>query len=844
MSPISEIRREQLVVYIAILLTGFTFLIYEISWNRMLSLVLGTTVAASTIVLASFMAGLGVGAYYWGNKASRRTHTVILPVLLGGIGFVGAINYFLIADALPHIYAAFSGSMAADAVVFAVATGLLFVQAFLMGGIFPIICKIAIRSDDGIASSLGHLYALETLGSTVGGLAAGFIFLGMLGQKNTVGLAVIVNVALAVWMLTMGKLRRAEEAPAVVPASTAAMPEDAARKRRYDRQTTPVTFRQIALVSAFVCGFVMLSLQVLWIRMFRVYLTNTSYTFTLVASLVILGLFAGSILFKGRRHRISNSPRSMLRVLLFMGALAGLGLLLLIFLPEILMFPFQTVLSDPFARVLLLPLVASLLIVFPPAVLSGYAFPLACHMYTLGNQTISRDVGLVLMINTMGCVIGPIVTTFLLLPVLGAAASVLVLLAGLTGTALYILQRSNPLHATRAAVTILYVVTAGLLVVIVLRPEIRILPPSFSRSNIDVLFYRESVEGTLSVARDRGNRSGSTSTYVNNSAVIGSTYDAIKAVKMVGHYPFLLGGERKKVLVIGFGIGVTTSAIASHPEVESIECVELVAGLRDAAVFYRDLNQNVVDDPRLKIISGDGRHYLQQTSNTYDLISCDPTHPILGSGSLYTKDYFELCRKHLNPGGVVSQYLPLHKLRTEEFMGIISTFYSVFPNCAVWLGNIHAVLLGSINPIQIDFEQWSARVARFGQDPNFYSEPYHLAATMVLDGPTIARLGSRSKILTDDHSYTEFFVPACLDEANLTKNLRYLMDNRAEIGAVFSNINDPEKMAKFVQGNQLLTESLFYQLNGDKQRGLQSLREACRVNPEDQEFPFLIRLNY
>jgi hypothetical protein len=61
---------------------------------------------------------------------------------------------------------------------------------------------------------------------------------------------------------------------------------------------------------------------------------------------------------------------------------------------------------------------------------------------------------------------------------------------------------------------------------------------------------------------------------------------------------------------------------------------------------------------------------------------------------------------------------------------------------------------------------------------------------------------------------------------------------------VFSNINDPEKMAKFVQGNQLLTESLFYQLNGDKQRGLQSLREACRVNPEDQEFPFLIRLNY
>jgi hypothetical protein len=131
MRPRSEARREQLTVYIVILLTGFTLLVYEVSWNRMLSLVLGTTVAASTIVLASFMAGIGAGAYYWGYKADRATYAVILPALLGGIGLAGAINYFLIADALPHIYAAFSGSMAADAVVLAVAAGLLLIQTFL-----------------------------------------------------------------------------------------------------------------------------------------------------------------------------------------------------------------------------------------------------------------------------------------------------------------------------------------------------------------------------------------------------------------------------------------------------------------------------------------------------------------------------------------------------------------------------------------------------------------------------------------------------------------------------------------------------------------------------------------
>ena len=847
MSRKTENRREHLALYLVIFLAGFTFLIYEVSWNRLLSLVLGTTVTASTIVLASFMAGFGAGAYFWGKIANRNTRTgTLLALLIGGVGLLSALDYFLIAGVVPHLYAALSGisSGLAEVLVFAVAAALLSLPAFLMGGIFPIVSKIAIRSDETIASSLGSLYAFETLGSTFGGLAAGFVFLGMFGQKNTVMLAVVINLVLAAWLFMTKKFNQSEVTPAAMPLSDAAAPEEVARKPRHSKTAASVTQRHVALVCTFVCGFVILGLQVLWLRIFRIYLTNTSYTFALVASLVILGLFTGSVLFKRRGHKISDYPRSMMRVILYMGTLVGLGLLLLIFLPETLMFPFQSMLSDPLARVLLLPLVASLLIVFPPAIFSGYAFPLACRMYASGSGSISRDVGLVLMVNTIGCVIGPLATAFLLLPLLGAAVSVFFILALLVGAALYVLHHPKSQTATKLTRNILYIVTAGLVMVIIIRPEIRILPPSFSQFDREVLFYRESVEGTLSVGQDKGDRTGTRYTFVNNSAVIGSSYDAIKVVKMVGHLPFLIGEARKNVLVIGFGIGVTTSAIASHPEVESIECVELVAGLKDAARFYSDLNRNVVADPRLKIISGDGRHYLQLTERKYDLISCDPTHPILGSGNLYTKDYFELCRQHLNPGGVVSQYLPLHKLRTEEFMGIISTFYSVFPNCTVWLGHYHAVLLGSVEPINIDFERWSARVAQLGQDPNFYIEPYHLAATMVLDGATIGRLGAASKINSDDRSYTEFFAPACLDEANLSKNLRFLMDNRTKIDAVFSNVSKPELLGKYVQGNQLLTESLMYQMSGDSQRAQQSLREACRVNPEDQEFSFLMRLYY
>jgi spermidine synthase len=404
------------------------------------------------------------------------------------------------------------------------------------------------------------------------------------------------------------------------------------------------------------------------------------------------------------------------------------------------------------------------------------------------------------------------------------------------------LPKTSSSGKSRGLTVVLYSVILALVTVLIVRPDMKILPPSFARFDRDLIFYRESVEGTLSVGRDKGDPNGTKHSFVNNSAVIGSTYDAIKVVKMVGHFPFFLGLDCRDVLVIGFGIGVTTSAIAAHPEVESIECVELVPGLKDAAKYYQDLNRNVVEDPRLTIISGDGRHYLQRTSSTYDLISCDPTHPILGSGSLYTREYFAMCREHLNPGGMVSQYLPLHKLRTEELMGIIATFHSVFPHSTVWLGHFHAVLLGSTEPIGTTFDDWAAQIDSVGPDEHFYSEPHHLAATLVLDSARIAELTTASAINTDDLSYTEFFAPACLDADNISKNLRFLMDNRADLSTVFGSINDPHLMARYVHGNSLLTESLYYRLGGDLQRSRQLLQQAVRINPEDQEYPFLLQL--
>lgn len=814
---------------VVILFAGFTFLVYEVCWHRQLALVLGATVTAATLVLAVFMAGLGFGAWVWGRVGfDHRRPRRLLGLLLAGVGVFGGSGHLLLERAAP-------ANAAGLAIV------MLLVPTFLMGGVLPLVSKLVVRRGGSVATALGRLYGLETLGSTLGGLLAGFVLLGALGQRGTLFLAAGIDLVLAGWLLTTPDAAPSDLGPDDRLESRTA--PSTGRKSRRAPPLDPGLLRRVALVATFACGFAMLGLQVLWLRMLRIYLTNTSYTFALVSSLTILGAFVGSWVFARRGRAIVDHPRALWRAVLLMALTTALGLVLLMKLPQVLLFPFDTALASPLVRVLVLPFVAALLVVFPPAAFSGFAFPLACRMVAASRSGVSRDVGLVLMTNTAGSVIGPIIATFVLLPTLGTVLGVTVLMAVLLVVASY-LHRVREANGAGSTPRYALLALAGVLAAIVVAsPDVRILPPSFVRFDRSIMFYRESVEGTLSVAKDPG-QGGAKYTFVNNAAVIGSSYDAVKVVKMVGHLPFLLGLEARDVLVIGFGIGVTTSAIASHPEVASIECVELVPGLKDAAVFYRDLNHDVAADPRLHLHQDDGRHFLATSPDTYDLISCDPTHPVLGSGNLYTRDYFDLCRAHLSAGGMVSQYLPLHKLRTEDFLGLIATFHDVFPHSTVWLGHFHAVLLGSNESIVVDYTDWAERVGALGSDRHFYVDPDHLAATLVLDGGAIEGFAADVRINTDDRSYTEFFAPACLDADNIVKNLSVLLDRRVDVGSVFRDVPDPARLARFVEGNQLMSQGLVHKLSGDLPRSRAAIEEACRVNPENQEYPFLLKLYF
>jgi len=833
---VSHGKSQRMLVGLTLFFSSFTFLVYEVCWNRMLSLVLGATVSASTIVLMSFMSGMGVGAFFWGKIISRSKTSCakIFSILLVCLAVFNVVTHSVFSI-LPDLYNALGAAQVSNAltetIVYGISFFMIFISTFFIGGVLPVAGELFIKRDKGMGADFGLVYAIDTLGSTIGGLAAGFFFLGYAGQQVTIYVASTINLLCALLIFIKGK-HLSRQPLAVEPAAKAV----SSAQQMYGKK--------IALAATAICGFSGLAYQLLWLRAFKIYLVNTSYTFSLIASLMILGLFIGSLLFDLFAKRINDYISAMIKIQLFLAVWAGLGTLLLAEAPNLFIIPLNKVISIPVFHILLPALVLSVAVVLPVAILLGVAFPLACRIYTAEKDDVGQSIGTVMLANTAGSFIGPAAAAFLLIPFVGVSKSILLVLLLNGGLACFLL------FTKREVVKMSYLLRAVSLAVVFIslgfiigKKEIMILPPSFAFGDKEVLFYKETVEGTLTVGKDKA---GAYSTYVNNSAVIGSNYDAIKAVKLLGNLPFLIDRNPKEALIVGFGIGVTTSTLAQHPELERIDCIELVADLKEAAKHYKKFNRNIVEDPRLHIKQGDGRHHLQTTAKKYDLISSDPTHPVLGSANLYSREYFQLCRDHLNPQGMVTQYLPLHKLKWVDFMGIIKTFHSVFPEATVWMGHSHAILLGTMDPLKIDFQKWSENAAKI-KDPMFYADPYYLAVNLIFSPQTITQLSDGIDIDTDDRSYLEFFDYQGFYPEHMWKNVIEMKEGRtkaADLFNIFQNVPDKSRLYRYYNGNNYFLSSLEEYQKGDKSTSLQSLRSAYRVNPENQEFKFLAKYYY
>ncbi|HEC78338.1 MAG TPA: hypothetical protein ENI34_04245 [candidate division WOR-3 bacterium] len=811
-------------------LSGVSALIYEVVWIRIFSLTFGATIIAVAVVVSVFMAGLGLGSIYFGEKADKTANPVkLFGVLELGIGVYSLFLVFLF-QTLPVLYktihAVFKSGFLSFPTMTLLAAMTIFIPTMFMGGTIPVLSKIYIRKYKDIGKGIGMLYGFNTLGSIIGVALTGFFLIRYFGQNITLFTAVALNLIIG--------------AAALFFAKNSAQPSTATKKEKKPLTTPPYpsSILILSLIIAGITGFCSLAYEILWTRSLHIFLSNSTYSFTSVLVIFLAGITSGSFLFR----RFLSEKKEMVMILII--CQAGIAIYAIItgfFLNRIpgLLFLFRGILEIPLLRIIIPGLFLSFVIMFLPTLLMGISFPLICRIYTRNVQQLAKSIGWVYFMNTAGAILGSLGAAFVIIPCFGVIRGI-ILIAGLNLLTAVLLIIAT---AKKEKKTKYWLVPSSVLVIVTLIFFIgfsnqMVLPPSLFRSRMrsdKILYYKETRDGTVVVTEDEF--TGIRACYVNNNAVCGTTYDALKVVKMLGHLPFIINPSARNVLIVGFGIGITASTVATHTP-ECLDCVEICPGVKEAAAFFTQFNHGIMHNPKINFIPADGRNFILLTDRKYDIISCDPTHPILGCNSLYTKEYFDLCKKHLSRDGVICQYLPLHKLSPEEFKILIKTFSSVFPHTTIWLAHSHAILVAADEEIIIDFSLLKERLKELN-DP-FLDDPYLLAVSIMLDEEAVQKYTKGAKINTDDRPYLEFFSGKTLKRENWHKNLLSLMRYRIDPKDVIKGIKDEVKIEHYLAGQYYFLNGLVYKNKGDLRKVIENFKTAILRNPENREIKLFL----
>jgi len=746
------------IILFIFLLSGLAGLTYELTWVKTLSLIFGVSSQAITAVLAAFMGGLALGSLILGRRADRsRSPLRLYAVLEVGIG-VSALLLPYLFSVINHLYVLMAQTFPSHSWLFTTTRFLLcfaalLVPTTLMGGTLPAISRFLVIRFDRVGRGVGLLYGANTVGGILGCLATGFLLLRFLGAHATTLVAVGMNLTAA---LVAFRIAAHYGRARPVPVTTTRQPpqqqnaaSQSAPPRRSAAGAGHRTLGAFVLVSFGVAGATSLAYEVLWTRVLIYFVGISIYSFTIILATFLTGLALGSFCFAP----IADRRKDLLIVFGLLELAIGLCAVYLLqttgmaLLFQVAYFPWIRLFAGDLAKTSLLILV--------PTFLMGAVFPIVTKLYTPSVSRLGGSLGNLYAANTIGGVAGSLLAGFVLLPTLGAQKSI-ILVAGINLVlgvlALLLSPTRTRLRQWALGVAIPALLVGGFL-------SARIKPTvtycdDFQKEGLNkLLYYHEGAEASLAVLGgsfdEKGlNINGETTAYTNCAD--------ITVHKMLGHIPVLLAKDPHSALIIGFGLGSTAWSVAQYP-LQRIDCVELVPEEIETARYFLPENGGVLDDPRFRFIIGDGRNYLLTSRSKYDVISINAIHPAV-SPYLYTAEFYRLCKSRLSKDGIMCAWIPTN---TDYYATLLNTFQSVFPHASVWFCNdSHTVLVGTPQPLKVDFSRWQARMRQPAVRDNlaevWFDDPVHLLSTLILDEHGIQTLCKQASVNTDDLPCVQF----------------------------------------------------------------------------------------
>ena len=765
-----------LAVLLFFLVSGACGLLYQVVWTRSLVLLFGTTSYAVSTVLSIFFLGLGLGSVWGGRIADRVRRPLVWYGLFEIAIGVWAVLFILFVgwgeSAVVAILRASSSSREMGILLRGLlAAGFLIVPVTLMGTTLPLLAKTVVRKNQGRGLRVGLLYGINTLGAVTGCAVTGFYFIEHFGYTRTTLIGGGAN-------LIVGILAIAIAGRAHVQGDAKAAQEDAPATASASESS-----HSIAVAAVFVAfglsGFCALALEVLWTRMLTIVFTGTTYAYTTMLTSLLCGIASGSFVaswFADRRKH----PVSWFGAIQVLAGLACLYMLVAFArMPERYAELSKSGGYD-FDHMVRTGFILSFSVLFVPAFFFGVAFPFAVRAVTQIPSRLGRDVGRLYAVNTFAGVLGALAGGYLVLPRLGAHDGIVVLglLLAATGVMLIVVCPTR-VWIAKAALLILGV--AGLVAVWRVLPEdaAYALNKRYVPEEHEVIHYKEGVEGTVVVSEPANNLTESDRVlWINSVQATQSIEKGVKMNRFQGVLPLLFDREPKEALFMCFGSGVTAGTLGLSG-FERIDAVEIAEDVLDAAPFFAADNLGVLENPNFNFIVDDGRNFLLTTQNQYDLITFEPMPlAVAGVSTFYTREFYEECFDHLAPGGLVSQWVPLHSLDIDVVRSLIYTFRGVFPHYCLWFINADLFIIGSNEPFSIDYANAKATFDNPAIGPRLEAvgigDLTELLSCFFMAQENVDAFSEGGTVMVDDRPWAEFVAPRLIYESTVADSLKAL----------------------------------------------------------------------
>jgi len=829
----------QLVVLTLFLLSGACGLIYEVLWCRQLGLIYGNTVQSLSAVLTAFMGGLALGSFVAGRLCYRIKRPLMVYGVLELLIGVYCALLPLIFDSAPlmNFYRSLygeTGSQSLTLLRFLISFLLLLIPTTLMGATLPILTHHLVKSNTHLGSTVGRLYAVNSFGAVIGALAAGFFLLPVLGKIGSNYVAVVLNLTLGVLAMAVGFRRpmsiqnTGQTGMSAPPNGMSASPSGAQAETPAPLQPpvlettySPRLVKLVVLTFA-ITGFAAMATQIGWTRAISLGTGSSTYAFSLIIAIFILGLSAGG-LFGSRAAHKTPDPAGLLGIILLLIGTLCMGLSTALGYGPFLFFVLIAMGSESYNMVLAGQAAGIAALIFLPTFLMGMSLPLTIQIASRSSDNAGRTVGTLYAINTLGSILGSFLCGLVILPALQIQRTLelMALLYAVPAIAIFALSESRKVPRS---MRVMGGVLLPLLIMIAMRQpwdrnlmssgmfllrdknmqelikQGRYLDSYPNLSNWDTVYYNEGSESTVTVTRsgtDMTLRVGG-----KPDATAKGDLSTQLCLTMVPEILHPTGAE--DVLVIGLGSGVSVGVALSPSTVKRVDIVEMSREVVEASWWFRDANKlgyapqrtpkspdeivpQWINTPRVEVIVNDGRNHLLLTNRRYDVIASEPSNPWLaGVGNLFTLEAFQLARSRLKPGGIMCQWLHSYSLESDHVYSVVRTFGDVFKHVQIWnCGAGDYMLVGSESSMQMPIEQLRERMAQPGirawlEKVNFDTEAEFLATLLQSDQAhdlsafrqapragspkpwTLLEMAASARQHTDDNMILEFEAPRAL----------------------------------------------------------------------------------